>query len=519
MSDRIMSRRAFLGLLGASGTALIVAACTPAQPTPAPTAAPKKEEAKAPAQPTAAPAAKPVVELIYFYGGVVQKDVELVQKAMSDYMRDRINATIKLNTIEWAALSEKMKLKDAAGEKYDLCFTSGWANPYYDAVRNGVYADLTDALPQYAPKYYGSLNPSIWLAPKVKGRIYAAVNQQIFPSAIGPCACQKVLADKYGLDLSKLSAPSVPEEMEPWMDKILAGEGGKVIPYWSGYNLWWTALWQLDAPGYGVTNYDDKDLKVWDLWEHPNWQKCMALTKKWYQKGYLIKELMPTGERDAAVKAGRFGWLYHRAKPGGAAERKAAYGWEVVERITEKPTVLTTGNTISTMTAVNKKTSSLEASVRYLELVNTDKVFYNILCKGIEGKHWVWKDKEKEVIGFPEGVDSKTSGYNPNTDWQFGDQFNAYYVDPSQVGAWPETRKINDTSVPSTILGFALDREPIKNELAALDAAAKEFSDMYYGIMDYEKVLNDFINKMKAAGAEKVKAEVQKQLNEWKATK
>ena len=82
----------------------------------------------------------------------------------------------------------------------------------------------------------------------------------------------------------------------------------------------------------------------------------------------------------------------------------------------------------------------------------------------------------------------KNSAYNPNIDWAYGCQFNAYYVFEEQVGAWEETRKINDSSVPSVLLGFVLDREPIKNELAAVAAAAKEFSDMNFGIMDYDKV-------------------------------
>jgi putative aldouronate transport system substrate-binding protein len=62
-----------------------------------------------------------------------------------------------------------------------------------------------------------------------------------------------------------------------------------------------------------------------------------------------------------------------------------------------------------------------------------------------------------------------------------------------------------------------LDREPIKNELAAIAAASKEFSDMNFGIMDYDKVEPDRIAKIKAAGAEKVQAEITKQLQAWKA--
>jgi len=519
MQSKNLTRRQFLAITGATGIAVVLGACAP---KPAPTAVPEqkaeptKEAAKAEptkAEATAAPAAAAAPKLLYFCGGNPQKDLPVVNEAMSAYLKERINATIELTTIEWAAITEKMKLKDAAGEPYDLCFTSSWANPYIDAVRNGVYADLTDALPQYAPKYYAQLNPSVWLAPKVGGKIYAAVNEQILPGAIGPI-CSKGLVEKYGLDLAQVTKP---EDLEEWQAKIVAGEQGKVIPYWCGYNLWWTALYGLDSPGYGLVDYNDADLKVIHDWDHPQWKRCMSLTKKWFGMGFFTKEQPPAGECEQAIRAGKYGWLFHRAKPGGTFEMKTQRGLDMVQKIIESPTVLTTGNIISTMTAVNKKTQSLEAAVKYLELVNTDKPFYNLLCKGIEGKHWVWKNKDKEVIGFPEGVDQKNSPYNPNIDWAYGCQFNAYYVFEEQVGSWEETRKINDSSVPSVLLGFVLDREPIKNELAAIAAAAKEFSDMNFGIMDYDKVEPDRIAKLKEAGAEKVQAEVTKQLQAWKA--
>ena len=171
-----LSRRVFLAMTGASGAALLIAACAPAPSAPA-----AKEEGAKATLPAAAPEKKAPVNLIYYYGTrVVFKDLKPVNDAMNAIMTDRIGATIELRPIEWGSLTEKMNVKNAAGEKYDLCFTSGWANPYYVNVKNGVLADLTDALPQFAPKYYGGLNPAVWLGPKVKGKIYGAVNEQIY---------------------------------------------------------------------------------------------------------------------------------------------------------------------------------------------------------------------------------------------------------------------------------------------------------------------------------------------------
>jgi putative aldouronate transport system substrate-binding protein len=162
------------------------------------------------------------------------------------------------------------------------------------------------------------------------------------------------------------------------------------------------------------------------------------------------------------------------------------------------------------MTGVSRTSVDSSKAVEWLELVNTDKVVYNLMCVGVENKHWKWKDQGKEVI---EQIND--SGYNPTTDWMFGNQFNAYYRDERQVGSWEETKKINDSAMPSPTLGFVMDREPVKNEIAAVAAILGEYTPFgKKGIpaSDLPKV----VQQMKDAGADRVKDEMQKQIDLWK---
>ena len=124
-----LTRRDFLKLAGATVAASALAGCA------------KKEEG---ADATSV-AAEPV-ELIYHYGArVALTDLELVQDAMNEILEPKINATMVLSPIVgWGDLTQKMQLKNAAGEKYDICFVSSWANPYYDNIKNGVLVELLD---------------------------------------------------------------------------------------------------------------------------------------------------------------------------------------------------------------------------------------------------------------------------------------------------------------------------------------------------------------------------------------
>ena len=96
----------------------------------------------------------------------------------------------------------------------------------------------------------------MWLGPRVKGRIYGAVNEQIFPNAWGPFA-RKDLAEKYKLDLDAVTKA---EDMTPWFDAILQGEGGNVTPIEPGTVLYWATNFGQDDPGYGLVDYNDKNL-------------------------------------------------------------------------------------------------------------------------------------------------------------------------------------------------------------------------------------------------------------------
>ena len=83
-------------------------------------------------------------------------------------------------------------------------------------------------------------------------------------------------------------------------------------------------------------------------------------------------------------------------------------------------------------------------------------------------------------------MDGSTSTYNPNTDWMFGNQFNAYYRDAQAGRAWAATKVMNDTAFPSEALGFVVDREPIKTEIAQTSAVYNELVlPIQYGWVAY----------------------------------
>jgi putative aldouronate transport system substrate-binding protein len=79
-------------------------------------------------------------------------------------------------------------------------------------------------------------------------------------------------------------------------------------------------------------------------------------------------------------------------------------------------------------------------AIKVIELLHTDPEVANLMAYGIEGKHYVWVDKARYLIGLPEGKTWADTGYFTNLIWMFGNLFLSYYNDPWQVDhkSWDE---------------------------------------------------------------------------------
>ena len=79
---------------------------------------------------------------------------------------------------------------------------------------------------------------------------------------------------------------------------------------------------------------------------------------------------------------------------------------------------------------------------------------------------------------------------------------------------------MNASAVTSSVLGFSFNPEPVKTELAQCASVVNEYYvPLFTGSVDPDAVLPPFLDKLRNAGADKVIAEMQKQIDAWKATR
>lgn len=495
-------------------SSMLFSACGTKETSSTPAPSTKAAETAAAAS---TPAALPEVKLSwYFPGGWPQPDQDQVFAEFNKILKAKINATVDFKPLSFGDYDQKMKVIIASGEPYDLNFTSNWLNNYTQNVAKGAYLPLDDLLPKYAPKAFASVPKTFWEATKVNGKIYGFINQQI--SARTPdVVVLKSVADKYNLDLKSLSGKFGPDNLkalEPFLASVHKEEPQRAfITSLSQYNeaMGYEAIAGFNVPG--VVNYDDSTIKVVNQFETSAVKTFAALMRDWNTKGYLnsqerISKKTDDGN-DFSKVAITIGGAY---KPGVDVILSNQAKQQVID-VPAGAAHLSTGGIVATMHAISRTSKNPERAMMLLELLNTDKELFNLINFGFKDKHY-----KLDADGFKTPADG-SKGYSPAVDWMFATNYLAYVDKGMPATVWEDTKKVNNDAVPSKLLGFTFDAEPVKAEIGKTSAVYDE----YYRAIDLgvatEAKYNEFVAKLKDAGSEKIIAEMQKQIDAWKAAK
>lgn len=458
------------------------------------------------------PQALPPVELIWYYGVAQQQPAQQeVEDAVNKYLKEKtkLGATVKLKPIDFGSYDQKMNVSISAGEPMDIVFTTeNWLLKYNDNVKKGAFLAIDDLLPKDAPKILNEMMPKpFWEDVKADtdGKIYAVPNYQTATSAFG-YVFQKRYVDKYHFDITTVKKP---EDLEPFLETIKKNEPD-VIPF--AFSEGTNNYVDPNLRDYAsFVSYDKRDpFKSFERRETPQYKSYLDLIHSWYQKGYVYQDLATVKDFTALQAKGNIAVMTDTTfKPGGEAGFATRNGGnEVVRQRISDP--LFVGVTTS-MNAISKTSKNPDRALMFLELVNTDKELYRLLAYGIKGKHYDDSDGTYKPIA--------NAGYAPNSDYVFGNQFNGLVRPGQPADVFEQTKKLNEQAEIPPMFGFHFNDSSLKTETAALEAVRKEYAvPLETGTADPNVTLPKYLDALKKAGIDKVKAEVNKQLAEWAAT-
>ena len=507
----------------ALAVALMIAAlagCTsPAAPTNAPASAPAASaQSSATTEATPAPSLDPVKLTWYCMLGNPQPDQDMVFAKFSEYTKEKINAEVDIKVLDWSGYTQKMQAITASGEEFDLAWLCNWSNPLYsDLANKGALVPIDDLLSKYAPQTLAFMNQNIWDGMKINGKIYGVPCYQQLTLQRG-WWIRKDIADKYNFDPKSFKTVT---DLEPFYDAVVAGEPDLIPIAASGTYIWHFAMgpWpdnsgrkQLQAdiccglsvfesnPTVTENEYDSSTNagKITDA--------MINLARKWYEKKYVRSDMLTITDINAEIKTGRYVSGFSPIAPSSAVDFKAKNGFEIYEIPLETPKLANGQPTVLCVSATSK---SPERTLMLIELLNTDKYLYNLICYGIEGTHYTKIGENRITL-----VDK--SGYNPDINWALGNTAISY-LEPGQPDDLNEqVKNLNDTGVPAFMPDWSFNDEKVKNEATACAALWTEYGNpLMAGVLDPATKYPEFKEKLKAAGIDALQAEVKAQFQTY----
>lgn len=459
--------------------------------------------------------------------GDVAKDWDAIMAEFNKMSKKDLNAELETIYVSWADSGTKYPLMMMSGEDLDLCFVANWMD-YSKNVQKGAFIPLDDYLQKYAPNALKKLPKEAWDDVLFEGKTYAVPRYKFEYQNWAGVAVRGDLMKKYGITSIEST-----EDFGKYLDAVKTNENG-LIPLNAAAEDWNPGLFMM----YGVgLNYADLSvggsLKYNTLEEKPTvsydptdatameWHK---IASEWYKKGYWSKNILNNKVKSMeAFNAGQSG-----AACLGLNEFNNTYQtwntthpeWDVqFFPFNPKGNPYYTQSFNSTGLAVSVASKNPERSVMLIDKFFESEDYWNMLSYGIKGTHWEPTDDGK--IQLPAGKPADGYSQFQNCPWGYGD-FQGFHK--ASKSEWPKMAEYEkmmfENAKPTPLRGFMANTESIKNELAALETVRATYShSLAWGVGDTVALQKKAADEANKAGLEKVLTELQKQVDEFMASK
>ncbi|MBB3110280.1 putative aldouronate transport system substrate-binding protein [Paenibacillus phyllosphaerae] len=454
---------------------------------------------------------------------------EKVMEKVNVIMKEKINAELEWKWVEWADWQTKYNLLLASGEAIDLItIGTDWLDTWGNAQR-GAFMNLDELLPKYAPETFKSIPEEDWAQSKYNGKIVLIpendytqwVNHGFF----------------YRGDWAKEAGLTEPiknwEEIGQYLQYVKDNKEG-VIPWdaasgaqtWGGYVQSNTDNLELPIstgflPVFAAKSFDEKYTVTSPIFED-TFLNYATMMKEWGDKGFWREDALNNkNDNRVALKAGLSGMDQHHTQTfsGLRVEMDREQPGSDLQMF---PFARTRGTNLMELsithggTSVGAHSKNPERALMAYDLIRNNEEVYHLLNYGLEGVQYEIKD----------GKRARPAGYNEADD-NFYSDFWGGRVDKFEIPSETTWDQIEETyyaeydkiKKPYVYGQFVFDKTPVEAELTAVSQVAGELGPaITFGKAgDPAKAVEEFRNKLKTAGYDKVLAELQKQMDAYKA--
>ena len=442
-------------------------------------------------------------------GDASTDDCAKISEAASKITEEKFNTKVELTRVGFGSYDQQVNLTLASSEKLDLMYE--YCGNVTSAISSGQIVPITDYLDSYESDMKSQISDSDWKCVTFNGDIYGVPANKEKATGWG-FAMNKEMADATGIDYSSIKTEA---ELEPLLEKVKEMYPD-VYPIVSNNGSMSLMTDQDDLGGDigSLESASGDNTTVINYYGTDEYMNEMKLRYDWAQKGLLMPDASTSTENaNSLIGAGKGFGRFTNTKPGIEKEMEKEVGKEVVVLEMVKP--YTTTTRVDIVWYVPHNSEKPERAVQVLNEIYTNPDLANLFINGLEGKHYEFVDKEKGIVNYPEGVNASNTGYT-SLPWAWPNETISYIWEGLDSDIWDQIQEFNKDATVSPAKGFAWDNTEVQNEVTACaNVVAKYGPALECGSLEPETTIPKFLDELKAAGADTIIAEKQKQLDAW----
>lgn len=409
-----------------------------------------------------------------------------------------------INTGSWVDQSNLL----LTGDEVDI--TALFSTPLATYVKNGQLTDLTDYWAGASDEMKALWTDDELKGTSINGTIYAIPNMRNFGNYFGLNIDEEIAAE-YGIEEGQtLTFEDIDaffdEASEKYPDRYMLAPQStdSIMTEWS-----WDGLG--DTKYLGVLPDRGQTTEVQNLFDTDDFQEFCTWTRKWYQEGYIMQDVLSNTE----------GWksMIQNGKAISALDNYGVNGLSgMIRTVILEP--WSVSNSYSALCyGININSKDTDTAWQAMEILYTDQDVSILLNDGIEGKHYELNDDG--TVSFPEGKTANDVGYGmADLYWITPYSANSYPLDVNGATFFEDLLKFNkEETLLSKGFGFSFDITDVADQYTACsNVMDKYYKALLSGAVDVESTIAQANQEFEAAGLADIIEAKQTQLDEYLAS-
>lgn len=465
---------------------------------------------------------KEVVNLVWYVAGNAPNKPDEVMKALNEKSAEDIGVTVdfQFQLNDDSAVVQTLTSGDSS---VDIVTSANWFADYRNSAMKNYFVDLTEILPEQAPELYEKLPDVLWEGVKVNDRIYGVPTWKDTAETRFWIGEEDVLeqlgvAEDFNNGTVRLDSMSpVVEKVQEWInqdpEQNHSAEGATNAYMMDkrgdwGIKIEWDIL-SAQEMEIGVKNFDEEKPLVQWMYDDPEYVEDLKTLKKWADEGWSngIAAAQTDSSPRGVISQG-VGWDGAQYTVWGGD----AVGYNTIIANAGGP-FLKSSAAIGSVNCIPLNSKHVDEAVKYLQYINTNADYRNMLAYGVEGVNY-------EVV---DGKYRSLTGYDwvtPNYTMASFDMLLA----PVEVPDADMYKKLCDsvnTAPENTLTGFAPHLSSVQNEVAACSSIIPEYAyPLHRGdVEDVDAAIAEYKAELNKLGLQEIIDELQKQVDEFVASK